>query len=463
MGMVVVLAACSGETDGGADPGVTGDVGVEDVLGTDPGEADVPGADVCVPDCAGRDCGDDGCGGTCGACEGGVCREGGVCCMPECAGRDCGDDGCGGTCGACEGGVCQEGGVCCMPDCTDRQCGDDGCGGGCGDCLFGTVCEEGQCILPCPELAFTSARTVASWKPIHGPDDPRGEFFYQDVTSEEFPMSVLRLEIRQYKGYDGPQGPGVYPFEVESYMDCAICVSLFDACTTEECARRMLATSGTLEITKMSGADGEFEGVLRDLRFQEAAIATDWKTTLLSGRPLACLPEYPVGAEEVRLAVPQPECVTEGTGDLLDDNIADFELTNCLGETRRLHDLCGQTKAMWIVLVTMWCPACAEFLPMAEDIRADNAEDLELWVVIGEDKQGGTPDQAECLSYAETRGIDPSRVFFDPGWDTVMAKIYPYGFQGIPYSIALDGDNMAFYWSDGAYGSLGSALSYLLK
>ena len=82
---------------------------------------------VCVPSCEGRECGLDGCGGTCGACdilgtrcEAGrcefvgcdcdlaTCDAGCAVCMPTCGGRECGSDGCGGTCGACDDGVCSE-------------------------------------------------------------------------------------------------------------------------------------------------------------------------------------------------------------------------------------------------------------------------------------------------------------------------------------------------------------------
>ncbi len=57
-------------------------------------------------------------------------------CTPACEGRVCGDDGCGGVCGACEDGTaCQDGTACvattCAPGCTD------GCPQGCfdlGDC-----------------------------------------------------------------------------------------------------------------------------------------------------------------------------------------------------------------------------------------------------------------------------------------------------------------------------------------
>ncbi len=197
--------------------------------GTECGEGDVCEAGACVPPCTpsceGVACGDDGCGGSCGACddgnpctadacEAGVCQaeavedgtacgdgdvcEAGACvppCTPSCEGVACGDDGCGGSCGecddgnpctadACEAGVCQaeavedgtacldgwicEAGVCvepCVPSCDGKECGDDGCGGSCGGCDDGSVCtadacgEDGQCVHDviascCSELVY---------------------------------------------------------------------------------------------------------------------------------------------------------------------------------------------------------------------------------------------------------------------------------------------------------------------
>jgi hypothetical protein len=67
-------------------------------------------AGACQPDCTGRSCGPDGCGGECGSCsEPSFCSTGGQCepCVPDCAGRACGDDSCSGSCGACGAGeVC---------------------------------------------------------------------------------------------------------------------------------------------------------------------------------------------------------------------------------------------------------------------------------------------------------------------------------------------------------------------
>lgn len=107
----------------------------------------------CVPACSSMECGDDGCGGTCGdcgtgqTCESGqcvcaaetlpcnaeCCAAGSVCaatgcCSPECEGRSCGDNGCGGTCGEClTGQACESGQCVCAPaaevcDQVDNDC-----------------------------------------------------------------------------------------------------------------------------------------------------------------------------------------------------------------------------------------------------------------------------------------------------------------------------------------------------
>jgi len=132
------------------------------------------GACVCQPDCGGKNCGPDGCGGLCGACgvneactgdgvcecaaggaacEGGCCAGGeicfaGGCCTPNCAGKECGDDTCGGTCGACPGDqdLCGGGACVCQPLCTGKECGDDGCGDVCGDCTGQDACVGGACV-----------------------------------------------------------------------------------------------------------------------------------------------------------------------------------------------------------------------------------------------------------------------------------------------------------------------------
>jgi hypothetical protein len=105
---------------------------------------------VCQPDCEGKVCGDDGCGGSCGDCAGpqDLCVEGLCACQPSCEGLECGDDGCEGSCGECGGAPmgCVEGLCECIPNCEGLECGDDGCGGSCGDCTAPQdLCVAGLC------------------------------------------------------------------------------------------------------------------------------------------------------------------------------------------------------------------------------------------------------------------------------------------------------------------------------
>ncbi|NOZ87393.1 MAG: hypothetical protein GXP49_14205 [Deltaproteobacteria bacterium] len=141
---------------------------------------------TCTPTCDGRECGDDGCFGSCGTCpEGETCNEQGMCdsvcsnhedcggatdkkwCIRgECLAGDTPCEAAGGTCtieNECPDGTyqvkdpsymhCAFGGHCCLPrGCPDlvtcpegMVCGDDG-----------TCKEEGGCACSIPPCAFTS-------------------------------------------------------------------------------------------------------------------------------------------------------------------------------------------------------------------------------------------------------------------------------------------------------------------
>ncbi len=160
---------------------------------------------VCEPQCEGKNCGADGCGGECGecpenlSCQEGLCQvvgcdalEGPGCggcpceicvcamdpfccentwdaacanqCVESCEGCPepdpfCGDLVCDGDedCTSCaKDCVCEDGLVCsagecvdCAPSCDGLDCGDDGCGGSCGDCAEEEECVEGLCKGPC--------------------------------------------------------------------------------------------------------------------------------------------------------------------------------------------------------------------------------------------------------------------------------------------------------------------------
>ncbi len=149
----------------------------------------------CLPSCAGRCCGDDGCGDTCkdNCGEGMYCDENfcrcktneyecttdiyceamgtnfycdqlaGICkCAPACKGKCCGDDGCGGTCDddcpagqtceasscTCEGEpICSDGDTRCMGNMV-QTCDASGTWNDTTDCTMSNeLCQNGQCEL----------------------------------------------------------------------------------------------------------------------------------------------------------------------------------------------------------------------------------------------------------------------------------------------------------------------------
>ncbi|MBP7127410.1 redoxin domain-containing protein [Myxococcota bacterium] len=425
----------------------------------------------CLPDCDGKACGDDGCGGSCGSCadpcsgepdDPSLCLEG-TClspCCPDCDGKACGDDGCGGTCGTCDPGVCFED-RCCVPDCDGKACGDDGCGGSCGGCEDDLECREGACRIPCGREGFSPVRAVGSWKPYG--DSPDGTLFYQAVDALAGTRSILTLEIRQAAPFAGPKEPGTYPFTASRYSKCDICLRLAEDCTETGCARQYLATEGTLVIEAMDRADGPFRASLRDVVFREALIdVAAWTSWVQPAGRTWCMDGIETVADQVALAVPEPACVAEGTGVLADQNIADFTLPNCNGDPVNLHSLCGEVKAVWLVLVAAWCPFCSEYAPLARQTEQSFGGKVRLLTVLGEDRGGNAPDQADCQAYARSHNLDPAFVLTDHRWGTTVDHIYPYGFQGIPYEMVLDGDNMAYIWSTGQRGNLGTVLESLV-
>jgi|GEM_PF-5180092 hypothetical protein len=75
-------------------------------------------------------------------------------CQPTCAGKDCGSDGCGGSCGTCAPGTQCIGDLCvCAPNCTGKECGSNGCDGTCGTCAADQICQDALCVSLNPEPA----------------------------------------------------------------------------------------------------------------------------------------------------------------------------------------------------------------------------------------------------------------------------------------------------------------------
>jgi|GEM_PF-1743636 len=85
----------------------------------------------CTPNCNGKQCGSDGCVGSCGPQTANCPLTYGTCSVTGTK-----------TCSGTSYGTCQ--GTDPRPaNCAGKKCGDDGCGGSCGTCTYG--CTSGQC------------------------------------------------------------------------------------------------------------------------------------------------------------------------------------------------------------------------------------------------------------------------------------------------------------------------------
>ena len=173
---------CDGKTDETFSPGTPCFVGQGDCTGTGTWACAPDGnglecsAVQIPPDCAEKECGADGCGGSCGECDDslfctddwcdegvctyqvhdGFCMIGAQClsagstfadelciaCIPETSRHDWSTLSNGTPCG--DGGKCNSG-KCCMPDCTGKECGWDGCTGLCGPCQL-QWCVTPKCV-----------------------------------------------------------------------------------------------------------------------------------------------------------------------------------------------------------------------------------------------------------------------------------------------------------------------------
>ncbi len=174
---ICVPLGCAGKGTCGGDAGI-GDASTEDdaASGTDGSHVDAPSdaqLDACVPDCAGRQCGSDGCGGSCGPSGGGcpgandVCKSGVCVCQPTCVGKQCGDNGCGSACGSCGSNQTCSAGTCVGILGTCATCTNSSeCGGGL-SCLahwsdHGSVLLKRYCAasLQSPSRTCIAPRTI---------------------------------------------------------------------------------------------------------------------------------------------------------------------------------------------------------------------------------------------------------------------------------------------------------------
>ena len=151
----------------------------------DPGfsEDDVP---RCLPDCDGKECGDDGCGGDCGFCGG--------------EGKECFEGLCYETLTSCGDGICQswEDASLCLEDCPCKMsCSGschDACVKWCGACETGSVCLPGGCrqLGTCFDRTYGPLHSAGS--AVAALSDGGYAVAGSVQTAEGYDLLVLRLD-----------------------------------------------------------------------------------------------------------------------------------------------------------------------------------------------------------------------------------------------------------------------------
>lgn len=332
-----------------------------------------------------------------------------------------------------------------------------------------------------------------------------GHFQFQAIqTRDDGKVDRVGVRLRHGGAFTGAQGNGIHDVGGSTFGACDNCLTLSTGCETdsEECETVYFATEGSIEITNWDASRFEFTVV--DALLKEVNINNPVAVMPIEGGETYCLAGESLGVDtnaDLAPIVPESSCVEAGTGPYLGHNVANFSLTNCLGETFSLHDRCGQSNALWIMATTGWCTACSTILhvfasEIGGDINRQNISaaypGLDMLVVLGENVEGVEPDEAFCLGYAESHDLDPTMLVMDFVVDgiridmidpidethsfeslaTTWLHINPYFTEeangavisSYPWNALLRGTNMEYYWSDNVgFGIFSSMRESLLE
>jgi len=272
----------------------------------------------------------------------------------------------------------------------------------------------------CNEEGFSST--------LSGYNSTSGSVVVELRSSDVAPADVLQVEIYTFDDYQGATDIGTYSLAGSRYEDCANCVVVRQNCTTSSCEKKFLVDEGDLVISQWDHAGGVFRGKLVGAKAHEVTIDSEtFVSTLVPGGETWCLDGVEFEAPIASLPVSdrtQPGCVASGTGNILGDNIANFQLSDCNGRRVKLHATCNdpEQKALWVIGTTGWCTACHAFFVdyvskhggyLSRAKVGEVTKGLDMLVVLGEDNTGSKPSQAYCKAYADELGIDPSMILID--------------------------------------------------
>jgi hypothetical protein len=333
----------------------------------------------------------------------------------------------------------------------------------CGNCSVASpVCWDGQCVGDdiCAHESVSDIAPPANFYPMAEAAYTKlsgGKFKLFYVATQggaEPPFTKVTLEL----DHESLANKGVGTFQLSAAdgdLGCDLCVRGFGYCNSDGCALHFLPESGQLEITHSGEAGTPFRATLKNVVFKQYNVEGGKYLPYPKGFQW-CLGTYEIDVDVPPLSQAEDFCVEPGTGMGFGDNIADYTLTNCLGDEVSLHSRCGYTDAVWMVATAGWCGACEAFVPKVGDYftqATNEGKNLDIMILYAETKSSVKPTLDDCLAYANDKGIDPAQVFVDNedsrSWANTFDHInnYSSGSFGIPWSVVLDGRSMEYMWS----------------
>lgn len=257
--------------------------------------------------------------------------------------------------------------------CEAMTCGINACGESCGTCGDNALCWNDQCVeqassgLSCDITNFTldgesviRPFTAGSYRMVYtatgpDPDGPQAE------DGRPLAMQKLILEINPSKFFaDGAPQTGTFALGGDDAKDdCALCVRGGTFCNKQGCGKDFVVETGTLEITDAGEPGGQFAGRLSGVILKQVnTLSVDPNTSAygeLTSPDSWCLGNFQFAVDVPEVVETENNCIADGTGRLIGDNIADFTLMNCNGDEVSIHDYCGSTKkALWLIAASGW-------------------------------------------------------------------------------------------------------------
>ena len=260
--------------------------------------------------------------------------------------------------------------------CGNAVCGVAADGSLCGSCEGEEICWTGQCItdeIGCDSSSFEldgdSAITpfaAGTQRLVYTASGPDYSVMSQptDGEAESTPAAMKKIIIEMNHGKlfgDAAPEPGTYTLGGDdAKADCALCVRGGTFCNKGGCGKDYIAESGTLEITSVGTPGSPFTGRLSNVIFRQIK-ANDFDATTKEYAEMQqgetwCLGDYDFDIPVPEQTQTEDNCIADGTGRLIGDNIADYTLIHCgTEEVVHLHSYCGtEKKALWLIAASGW-------------------------------------------------------------------------------------------------------------